>query len=277
MSNQSPQPSRTYRNVALFFLALSVVAWAAPLPTDWTPPFKIVLPLATLAFASAWLYNRTPTFEEAPDVLGGIFPAYFERDGLCFAPELLAEDGVCWFNVYCQNRYDRPCRGTVYFFPMEGTSATPGQPSEVQPMIAEIDCDGGEAAVVSFPYPVAAKWQGRIMVYDVAAAVEHPSGRGDLIRVREGIHVSPPTSRQRETLKVAAIVVGGIFGRVPVEGPKASCELRLPERVAEREPADTTPRISVLWRVVAPPRSGASPVSGGSPTQYPPPGGRNES
>ena len=65
-------------------------------------------------------------------------------------------DGVCWFNVYCQNRYDRACRANLGFIPMEGLSRSPDRPSDVPPVIARVECDGGEAAVVRFPYPIAA-------------------------------------------------------------------------------------------------------------------------
>jgi hypothetical protein len=267
MSDTQPSKAATYRNIFLFFLALAIVVWVAPLPGDWMLPFRIAMPFAVVGFGIAWLVNLGAARERAPDLLAEQVGTYFERDGLCFAPTLSVSDGLCWFNVFVQNRYSRPCQGTIYFFPMEGMSR-PGAgqhdlPHDVPPMIASVDCDGGQVAVMSFPYPVAAKWQDRIMIYDVFATSQYPGGRGELLRPREGTPVGAPTSGDPDMAKAAGFLAFGLVGVAAVrmaQGPgSGSCELRLPDCVAEREPPGVAPKTEVLWVLDLP--TGGFPVS----------------
>jgi len=76
-------------------------------------------------FASAWVFARPTRGPEAPDLLPDVADNYFERDGLCFAPKIDVRAGLCWFHVYFQNRYDRPCRGTISFYSSAGSSTIP--------------------------------------------------------------------------------------------------------------------------------------------------------
>ena len=254
--------AKTFRNVALFFAAWVLVCVLVPFDTDLRIGFGILGGLGALGFTLAWLLAPRPLAVEAPDVLAGVAPDCFECDGLCFAPTLEVADGLCWFNVYCQNRYDRPCRATVGFIPMEGLSRSPGEPNDVPPLITELDCDGGEAAVVRFPYPIGARWQGRIMIYDVTGVVRYPEGRGRLIRSRAGLPVRGPSSKHADALRLAGVAALGMFGILAIgltDRPTASRELRLPEGVAEQLPPDVAQRTETLSVMDLP--TGGFPVS----------------
>ena len=136
MANGVPSRAKTFRNLALFCLAVAAVGVFVPLPSDFNILFGIFGALGALGFGVAWLLAPRPLPNEAPDVIGEIASGYFEQDGLCFAPAFTVEDGLCWFTVYCQNRYNRRGRGTAVFIPMEGVSKAGAH--EVPPINVDI-------------------------------------------------------------------------------------------------------------------------------------------
>ena len=254
MAQTLSSQATTYRNVAVFSLAVAAVGILAPLPTDFRMTLGIFGTMGAAGFGLAWLCAPRPLRSEAPDVLGQVAGGYFERDGLCFAPRLVVEDGLCWFTVYCQNRFAHPAHGTAWFVPMEGMRNR--GPHEVLPIAVDIGCAPGEAAAVSIPYPIARTWQGRIMVYDVFARVKYPDGRGAMVRGGEGSPVGELASDLFETLKTAGLLAVGVLS---IPRGAASCELRFPDRVAEVVPAGVAPRREVLWELDVP--TGGFPVS----------------
>jgi hypothetical protein len=239
---------RPTRNVFLFFLLLAIGAWMLPGEFDWTFTLRWFFGVAAVVMLFAWLLQSPRAKVEAPDILREQIGNYFERDGLCFAARLSVEDGLCRFNVVCQNRYIKPCFGTICFVPVEGMSKDGSH--LVAPLIADVECAGGEVGVVSFPYPIALKWQGKIMVYDVMAKVKYPHGYGKLVRTPEGAPVGEITTDAMQTLKMAGALM---FGHLRLE-KIASCELRLPQGVVEIVPSEAVVRTEVLWEWQEPAR-----------------------
>ena len=243
------------RNATLLFVAAAIIMFAT-LPSAWGAPLAGGSLIIAMFLGRHWLLTgQSRTRFESPDILAEhVGPDYFERTGLHFAPRLTVTSGLCWFEVFCQNRYAKPCTGTMYFIPMEG-GATAG-PLEVLPIAADFELDGGEVGVIRYPYPIARTWQGKIMVYDVMAQVRYPDGDGELLRTPRGREVNEPTNELRENLLTAGLLAAG-FVRIPASRG-ASCELRLPENVAERLPPDAAIIVMSLWQWQQP--TGGFPV-----------------
>ena len=242
------EATANYRGVFLFFTVLALIAWAAPVRQDWIITPRLMLVVLALGAGWMWLIHPPAGKHEPPDVLRDRIGDYYERDGLCFALTLALAEGLCWFRIFCQNRYGGECVGTIYFIPMEGMSKT-GSRHEVPPVVVDVQCEGGECGVVSVPYPIAKNRQGTIMIYDVYAAVQYPNGKGKMLRSRAGAAVEQPprpVENALRTLRTASLLV---FGFVPIEGRSASVELRLPENVHEEAPPDAQDQTEVLWRL----------------------------
>jgi len=251
MAQQAMSREKLYRNLALLFLACLITACVVPMEAELAVGLGTIGAAGAGGFALAWLFAKPARGPEAPDLLPGVADRYFERDGLCFASKIAVCDGLCWFHVYFQNRYDRPCRGTLYFVPLDGMSRSPDVPSEVLPVVANFECAGGEAAVMRFPYLIAARWQGKIMLYDVAATVERTGDWGAMVRSRAGSLVRGPNSNMVDALRLAAVLVPGFapvaLVKLLAEGPRVTLETCLPQDVADRQPADVIATTETLW------------------------------
>jgi hypothetical protein len=258
MASGAPTPATTFRNIALFFLAVAAAGILLPLPGDLRFLLGAFGIMIALWAGWNWLVAPRPLAHEAPDVIGERVGRYYERDGVCFAPRLEVIDGLCWFHVYVQNRYATPATGTAYFIPMEGTSKN--GPHDVPPVTVDIRCDGGEAARVSVPYPLGKAWQGRIMVYDVLAVTKYPNGHGDPVRTPQGVPVGEPTSDLAEALKTVGLLAVGF---VRISKPTTSFETPLPRDVVDHVPPGVAPRREVLWQLDLP--TGGFPVTPAGP------------
>ncbi len=210
--------------------ALAVIAWLLPIEGDFGQLLPYGLFFTAFVIGAVWFVSTPTAAHEAEDVLGERFGSYFEGDGLCFVAVFATHDGVCWLSVFYQNRYNAGCASRVYIVPMEGWS-TEGL-NDVPPMIAEIECGGGDVGVVRIPYPIARAWQGKIMIYDVMAETMYPSGRGELVRRAGGILVDPPSQKSGvvDALETVALLAAG-FMRVS-DGRRGKIEVELPENVA---------------------------------------------
>ena len=221
---------------ALGFLCMSVLVWLLPIDGELGELLPYGMFFVAFAVGAVW-YLSTPTAAHcAEDVLGAQFGSYYEADGLCFVPEFVVLDGLCWVNVFYQNRYNAGCSSRVYLFPMEGWS--PKGLNDVPAVFAAIECGGGDVGVLHLPYPIARSWQGKIMIYDVMGATTYPAGRGELVRSEGGLLVDPPPLAKpavQETLEAAALLLVG-FVRVSSEGRRGKIEMTLPEDVADAIP-----------------------------------------
>ncbi len=136
---------------------------------------------------------------------------------------------------------------------MEGLN--PAGPHDVPPLIADIECDGGEVAVVSFPYPIGKAWQGKIMIYDLFATVRHPVGKGDRLRSRTGTSVSEPGTK---LLKAFQTPGSQALEIVRNNGGSTTYGLTLLENVNDVESPGVTLKVEVLWVLDRP--TGGFPV-----------------
>jgi hypothetical protein len=236
---EGPDPSWSYRGVCLMFLLIGGIAWLVPAEGEWIYVLRTIpLGLASVV-GYLWLKTR-PLADDAPDLLREMHAQYYEREGLCFMPVLHVSEGTCFVRVYFQNNYSNACDAKVCCLPMEGNSGS-GTP-EVPPIVANLRCEGGQVGCIEMPYPIAAKWQGKLMVYDVYAEVAYRSGRGDQLRQSTGLPAGEPTSELVEALITGVMIM---FGTLRLT-QGASLELRLPDEVAESAPSGA-PALKVLW------------------------------
>ena len=245
------------RNLALAVLAADVAVLLLRIPGDLGEIALIALLLVAFALGAIWWLSTPTAAHEAPDVLGEEFDSYFEGDGLCFNAGFAIRDGVCWVHVVYQNRYNAGCAARIYLVPMEGWS--PQGLNDVPPVVADVECGGGDVGVVHIPYPIASAWQGKVMIYDVMAQTVYPGGRGELVRRNGGVLVDPPSSKSdaAEALETAAWLMVG-FVRLS-NGRRGKLEVTLPQDVADALPAG----VAVEQRLIAAwdPPTGGFPVS----------------
>src|SRR6185437_11018669 len=94
-------------SLMVFFMA-AFCFWAIPEHPDeiiWV--FRFVMPIVTALVL--WVLIRDMRRKETlPDKLREVAANYFERNGFCFAFVPSVSDGVCWMNVFFQNRYEKP-------------------------------------------------------------------------------------------------------------------------------------------------------------------------
>lgn len=221
-----------FRDMALAIVSLAVVVLLLPIAGDFGEIASFGLFLVAFALGAVWFLATPTAAHEAEDVLGDRFGSYFEGEGLCFAAEFIVHDGVCWVSIFYQNRYNANCSSRAYIVPMEGWSVD--GLNDVPPVVAEIECGGGDVGVLHIPYPIAKSWQGKIMIYDVMAKTTYPVGRGELVRRDGGMLVDPPSSKTGdavEALTTAALLLAG-FVRIS-DGRRGKIETRLPEGVAD--------------------------------------------
>jgi hypothetical protein len=236
-----PNPN-TPRNIFLATLALICVAWMIPGDSELLYVLRLPLIPLLLVFGLMWMARIKPKARwEAPDLLRERFTELFDRDGLSFQAVCSVQDARCTFEIYYQNRFANRCVAKLYFIPMEGASRE--GPPDVPPIRADVECAGGEVGVIRHPYFIGTAWQGKIMIYDVLALVKYPDGEGELLRSREGMDVTEPTSALAEAVQAAGLLAIGLirFRR------GSSLEFRLPEGVNDCPLPDIVAEKEILW------------------------------
>lgn len=176
------QSARAVLTVLMLFIPLAaLLTGALPDPPAQAGPIlwtlRILLPLAFVAGVWA-LVASARRKDRLPDFLSQHVSHFFERDGFCFAIRPIASDGVCFFELLYQNRYDRPSEARVVI--SRGVSRI---------MTIPISCEGGAFGVVQAPYGVHANYRGTTRKFEVSAAVRYPQGKGQPVRFREGVAV----------------------------------------------------------------------------------------
>jgi hypothetical protein len=175
----------------------------------WSAVFLIIVPGSVLIWA------RTIR-DKAPDFLAKVNRRYFERDGFCYAVVIGSLKGGCHVVVYYQNRYSLPCEATVSLSP---TKVAFRDVSELPSFKVKVACQGGEFGKAFRPWLPPARHQGKPATWDVAAQVDYSGGRGDLLRMRDGIR----TAGLPEWVKVAGLAAGHLMYEKP-----ARLTLKLP-------------------------------------------------
>jgi hypothetical protein len=210
-------------------------------PTRTTYIMRSVTPVVTIALA--WLLLWDGRYKDLiPDKLSGISRNIFERDGLCFAVTIAVEDGICWLEIYYQNRYSNTCRCHILVRPWVMRLAF--SELEVDTVDVRVLCDGGAFGVCSVPWPVARKLQGRVVVVALTADTEYPAGRG-----------KPLLYRQRRRVDGESGVLACLSA---TRRRLVTLSLQLPTGVADRLPPGLVWSTTPLWQPDLP--TGGFPV-----------------
>ena len=154
-----PATRSIFRNAALAALVAGIAVVLLRVPGDVGQIALMGLLLVSFVLGAVWWLSTPTAAHEAPDVLGETFADYFEADGLCFNARWVVRDGVCWVDVFYQNRYNARCVARVCFVPMEGWS--PEGLNDVPAVVADVECGGDDVGVIQIPYPIAARGRGR--------------------------------------------------------------------------------------------------------------------
>lgn len=163
--------------------------------------FLIVVPGAILIWAKR-------IKDKVPDFLRKVSRGYFERDGFCYLAVVGSVKGTCHVVVYYQNRYSLPCEATVS---LSVTKVAFKDVSELPNLLIRVSCQGGEFGRAFKPWVPPAHHQGKSAMWDVAAEVNYPKGRGELLRMRDGIR----TAGLPAWVKVAGLAVGHLMYEKP--------------------------------------------------------------
>ncbi len=241
--------SQSVRAVVWFILLVGVIgsifAWYIHFeegPVNLAALFGMPA-LAVVSLVAIVRHARRKNPLGVPDYLQQMGVRYFERNGLCFAVLLSVEEGLPWISIYYQNRYDQPCTGTIVVKPPTGWwIARKGLVSIQQTVKA------GPAAfgVVRVPWPIPARHQGKLQCLTVGATVSYPNGRGQLLRLKEGLRVGPHTERDNGWADLIVLVIS--LGMVSLS-KAAQVRFRLPKKVMEEIPAGLAAESRQLWQL----------------------------
>lgn len=193
----------------------------------------------TLLFCLAFLIDSMRRKDKVPDHFKADWKVRpFECKGLSFLP-VFAEDGSARLDIYVQNRFSRPCRGRIYFNPPVRSFRASRVP--VPKIEVPFEVTGAEYGVIHVPYDTPVKYQGKQLVFDIAAKVSYPRRRGRVLRYRRGHRVSSPQGFTSGLISVLAVFVGIISISSP-----AKAALIMPSRpVREGDPGEIT--YDPLW------------------------------
>jgi hypothetical protein len=223
----------------LVAVTCAIWVWAFPRSADTTVwILRLLAPLvATLLL---FLLIRDELREDdLPDLIRQIVRKCFERDGLCFAFVPTVADGICWMNVYYQNRFENACTARIVLQPESKSKP----PSPLLGIDARVECGGGAFGVLNIPWPIPADLQGRAMRFEVGCEISYPTGRGKTLRYREGLSVGSPGGGLGAVETAALLLVGIHYISHP-----ASLSLALPSGVVEAIPAELGPTRETLWQ-----------------------------
>ena len=208
-------------------------------PIIWT--LRFLLPLIVIGCA-ALLIREARRKDLAPNFIRRFFGRPFERDGACFSIFPSARDGVFYLNIAFQNQYEKPCNLRVVAQPPVKSFTMGKRP--FQGLSIDIPCPGASFGLVRVPVAIPANFQGRNLVFEVAAATQFPQGAGRLLRFKNGLRVGKANS---SGLGTAALTIGLLaVGVISVSNP-ATMTIPLPGGVAESIPSHLQPDIHILW------------------------------
>jgi hypothetical protein len=137
----------------------------------------------------------------------------------------------------------------VVCWPVDGWSKT-GE-HEVPPVTPTIECAGGEAAVIDIPYPIARRFQGMEMIFDIVCSAQFPFGKGVQLSEADGTPVGEPRDEWEDLARTAVATLfklDFIFGH----STPANVRVILPTDVAEVIPPDMQPKVTILHTYTPP-------------------------
>jgi hypothetical protein len=185
--------------------------------------------------------------DPVPDFLGKISKNFFERDGLCFLFTVEKSEPHARMVLYHQNRFDKPCNARIVIGP------TPKAFADLEGLPRfefSVSSQSAEFGKQSLAWSVPSRFQGTSVLWDVAAQVKYPSGRGVLLRGRNGANVGDHLiSTGEEAVKAVTGLVLGAAHLNSSSGRSARVELIIPKGVASdpKQPSDLLNEM--IWKL----------------------------
>lgn len=169
----------------------------------------------SLAVISAGILIWAKTLKsKAPDLLAKNSKHYFERNGFCFAVIPQISDRGSVLSIYYQNRYAQPCKAKVMLSPLNVAFKDVSDLPEIE---VAVDCLGGEYGRMFCNFGLPLRFKGQKILWNIAATSDYPEGRGELLRLRDGLRVG--TVAKVSTGQELAKTVGYLVFHVPKEKP----------------------------------------------------------
>jgi len=227
--------------VILICLGASVFGWTArgienvPDSRFWMRASGIVL-LPAIALL-VWADFRR---DRVPDLLRKHVKRYFDRDGFCFAILPSIKDGRFAWQVFFQNRYERPCKALVAFRP--ATRFIGFGRADLGDVRIEIDCDGGGFGSAMVPYGIPLTYQGKKQQFELVAISRFPGGKGKMLRFRDGMKVG----KHHKSIADMAVTALSVVALHPHFTHPATFRVRLPDKVSSEAIGEIDQQI--LWR-----------------------------
>lgn len=185
--------------------------------------------------------------DDVPDYLGPRVGVYFNRDGFCFGIVPTVADGVCIFEVYFQNQYEKRSVGRCALRPARGFFL--GR-AKMESIIVEVNCEPAAFGVARVAVPLPAMLKGRRQSFEVGASVEYPDGKGRRLRFGDGITLRA-NSNFGNAFGVGLTVAGALTGQIVYSSP-ATVTIDLPSGVAEDVTDGARPStVDTLWTLGA--------------------------
>ncbi len=186
-----------------------------------------------------WAQTRK---DKVPDFLSRVTPRYFERDGFCFAIVPQVVNANCSMNIYFQNRYDQPCAAQLLIRASSGLFS--GKP-DLSDIALGLTCGPAEFGCSTIPWAIPENLQGKKASLSLYAGVKYPSGRGNLLRFKDGIRVGDiGTNFWREGLQIA----GAIGGALVISRP-ARIKFTLPSGVSALKQDTVSAETKTIWKL----------------------------
>jgi len=227
---------------------VGALAWVNDRPEDSTWIYRFAGP--TVAFVGlAWFLVVHFQRDAAPDFLHSKFGKYFERNGFCFQLQACSMQGVCFLDIWFQNRRDMPSIARVSLRPPSGFFRRSGQA-----LTLNIDCDAAAFGVARIPLPVPQDVQGSPIKLEIGANCEYPDGKGTMLRARHDAFVLRTDAEFRNALRKVALWTYFLAGHPlhlieTLTWKPDSVVIEIPNHVATSLPPHLTTTVTILWRL----------------------------
>ena len=212
----------------IFGVLVALLVWCVrPNPGErWIWITRIVSLLVVIVCSTILIWSKTLK-DKAPDFLAQVSFPYFERDGLCFAFVPESDRGRCLLSIYFQNRYARPCMGVICLVP---TKVIFEDVFDLPEFSAELTCAGGEFGKMYRVWTPPVRFRNKPILWDVAAHVKYPKGRGALLRFRDGSRVGTEVKVPgwRQVLRVIGALAWHVHSDTTARVKLQFCEPTLP-------------------------------------------------
>jgi hypothetical protein len=212
----------------------------------WTMRLASAFCLLAPIGVSIWLSKLA---DPVPDFLAGISKAFFECDGLSFLVTVEKASDYARMVVYYQNRFEKPCIATIAVGPTRKAFAD----LNGLPMFEfKLSAEGAEFGKQSLAWSVPLRFQGKKILWDVAAQVRFPAGRGALLRGHNGATVGDHLIGGGEEAVKAVTGLVLSAARLPsMPARSARVELTLPTDIVpdRKPPSDLT--TETIWKLGA--------------------------